>query len=163
MPEMIRELFRISDVSRCWSLLCTSMLFISSHISFFCVSLSHASCSSALSLCVCVYVQARIGRVVYGARSTLLGAHGSWVALLPGSHSRENTIEDTDMQPLVSEKHDESSRLISVSARRPHPYTPDVPVRGGVLADECGELMRTFFRERSRGRTVSSSVVDVAS
>ena len=117
----------------------------------------------ALSLCVCVYVQARIGRVVYGARSTLLGAHGSWVALLPGSHSRENTIEDTDMQPLVSEKHDESSRLISVSARRPHPYTPDVPVRGGVLADECGELMRTFFRERSRGRTVSSSVVDVAS
>ena len=38
-----------------------------------------------------------------------------------------------------------------------------VPVCGGVLADECGDLMRTFFRERSRGRTTSSHIVDVVS
>lgn len=112
------------------------------------------------SMCM---LQARVGRVVYGARSTLLGAHGSWVALLPGSHSREDSTDESGAQPLVSETRGESSHLINVSARRPHPYAPDVPVCGGVLADECGDLMRTFFRERSRGRTTSSHIVDVVS
>lgn len=36
-------------------------------------------------MCAGAALQARVGAVVYGARNTLLGADGSWIAMLPAA------------------------------------------------------------------------------
>ena len=140
------------------------------------------------AMCAGAILQARLGKVVYGARSKLLGAHGSWVSLLPSSarHFQENESVSAmsnsksaqssssffrpPTQRLGRERLPHSLSSVAASSQnrsldkdeatmpaRPHPFTPDVSVIGGVLAPECGELMRRFFRERSRGRTKASS------
>lgn len=94
------------------------------------------------AMCAGAALQSRVGRLVYGARSRLLGAHGGWVSLLPGSYS----------SPALGGETARAAAPAADGGWRPHPFTPDVPVAGGVLADECGEMMVRFFRERSRGR-----------
>lgn len=74
------------------------------------------------AMCAGGALAARLAAVVYGARSPLMGADGSWVSLLgrgPGAPA--------------------------------HPFHPGLEVRGGVLADECQRLMVEFFRARRRG------------
>jgi tRNA(adenine34) deaminase len=74
------------------------------------------------AMCAGALLQARVGALVWGAPNPLLGADGSWVSLLGR----------TDAAPPA----------------RPHAFNPRLAVRRGVLADECGALMRDFFRAR---------------
>ena len=91
------------------------------------------------AMCAGAILQSRVGGVTYGARNALLGADGSWAALL-----RNEDAGGGGRAPV-----------------RPHPFTPDLDVKGGVLAEETGEAMREFFRRRRTlgaydGETASS-------
>jgi len=86
------------------------------------------------AMCAGAILQSRVGSVVYGAKNTLLGADGSWVSML-----RKESVGD-DAGP-----------------RRPHAFTPDLKVRGGVMAEETGALMKEFFKRR---RTLGTWSVD---
>ena len=103
------------------------------------------------AMCAGAALQSRVGRLVYGARSRLLGAHGGWVSLLPGSYSSPALGGETARAAAPAAGGADGPPAAD-GGRRRHPFTPDVPVAGGVLADECGEMMVRFFRERSRGR-----------
>jgi len=78
-------------------------------------------------MCAGALLQARVGALVWGAPSPLLGADGSWVSLLGAAPG---------------------GRAEALIPPRPHAFTPRLAVRRGVLADECGALMRDFFRDR---------------
>ena len=80
------------------------------------------------AMCAGALLQARVGALVWGAPSPLRGADGSWVSQLgaaPGGERAEALIPP-----------------------RPHAFSPRIAVRRGVLADECGALMKDFFRNR---------------
>jgi tRNA(adenine34) deaminase len=70
------------------------------------------------AMCAGAIVQARLERVVYGARDPKAGAGGSVLAIL--NH------------PQLNHR---------------------VEVLGGILADDCAELLRNFFRARRKKRT----------
>ena len=84
--------------------------------------------------------------MVYGARNTLLGADGSWIAMLPGGGGCESGGRAGD----GAEQEQQPAGEGAVAAARPHPFHPGMPVRRGVLADECGGLMQSFFARRRR-------------
>ncbi|MDR0233709.1 MAG: tRNA adenosine(34) deaminase TadA [Zoogloeaceae bacterium] len=65
------------------------------------------------AMCAGAILQARIARVVYGARDPKTGAHGSILDLFAETRLNHQTI-----------------------------------VIGGMLAEECGNLLQTFFAER---------------
>ena len=67
-------------------------------------------------MCMGALIQARIGRLVYGAADPKAGAAASLYAI--GSDNRLNH---------------------------------GIEIRGGILADRCGELLRTFFKNRRSG------------
>lgn len=71
-------------------------------------------------MCAGAILQARIGRVVYGARQPLLGADGSWLQVLPAEPSGEPR----------------------------HPFHVRMSVRRGVLQPDCEEVLVDFFRRR---------------
>ncbi|KAK9830384.1 hypothetical protein WJX72_011460 [[Myrmecia] bisecta] len=71
----------------------------------------------------------RIGALVYGAPNPLLGADGSWVSMLPAARPPGPTKDV--LHPL-----------------RPHPFHPTMPIRRGVLSEECSSVMKQFFRDR---------------
>lgn len=78
------------------------------------------------AMCAGAILQARVGNVVYGARNPQLGAHGSWCGLLGTRDGEESKVE----------------------VLRTHAIMPEVTVRSDVLAEECSELMKTFFKNR---------------
>ncbi|KAL4860024.1 tRNA(adenine(34)) deaminase [Chlorella vulgaris] len=119
-------------------------------------------------MCAGALLQSRVGTLVYGARNTLLGADGSWIAMLPtcscggkvdssepggssnnSSSSNDSTSSSSDgCQPTaVQLPRSDTLPLPAPSAQpsKPHPFHPSMAVRRGVLAAECGELMRQFF------------------
>lgn len=91
------------------------------------------------AMCAGAALNARLEAVVYGARSPLLGAHGSWIPLLPGAHGAAAG------QPPP-----------------PHALHPSMHVRSGVLTDECQSLMLRFFRKRRGEGTRSQARGDAA-
>lgn len=86
-------------------------------------------------MCAGAVLQSRVGTLVYGARNTLLGADGSWVSLLPQHNP------DDSMKTVPS---------------RPHPFHDKIQVRRGVLAHECGNIMKQFFKKRRQAMHISS-------
>ncbi len=103
-----------------------------------------------------------MGTVVYGARNTLLGADGSWIAMLPrgeaGNGQACSCSSGSDAPPNSG-----ASAEVTIEARapatwspvpgapaRPHPFHPDLVVRRGVLAEECAALMKGFFARRRK-------------
>lgn len=97
-------------------------------------------------MCAGAILQARVGSLVYGARSTLLGADGSWIQLLQAGTTCR----------IGEESHGNCScgdtTLSHSNYHSAHPFHPNIVVRKGVLADECGAVMRSFFRTRRRQR-----------
>lgn len=75
------------------------------------------------AMCAGAVLQARVSRVVYGARSPRTGSDGSWLSLL---------------------------RPTSLAER--HPIHPGLQVEAGVLSQECSHLMKRFFQEQRRRR-----------
>ncbi|DBA86880.1 TPA: hypothetical protein ACH3X2_005340 [Trebouxia sp. C0005] len=65
-----------------------------------------------------------------------LGADGSWISLLP----RHNP-DDSNLATVPS---------------KPHPFHDKMQVRRGVLAHECGNIMKQFFKERRQALHMSS-------
>ena len=102
-----------------------------------------------------------MGTVVYGARNTLLGADGSWIAMLPQSRAGEGSASGahsgsggTSSAPTqgsgVEQLQAAPAAAAAVQPTRPHPFHPNMVVRRGVLAAECGDLMRSFFARRRK-------------
>ncbi|KAI3734032.1 hypothetical protein L6452_13492 [Arctium lappa] len=86
-------------------------------------------------MCAGAILQARIDTVVWGAPNKLLGADGSWIRLF-GDRDGGNGAMPTDKPPAPT-----------------HPFHPNMAVRRGVLAAECGEVMQHFFRLRRKKKT----------
>jgi len=156
-------------------------------------------------MCAGAILQARLGRVVYGARNPLLGGDGSWAPLLraPGAYTgvirgEEKNEEDDHVEPHSDDQHQQQQQQqqqqltqqssfsppdIQATGRRarrrrrlasekqnkteegqgdwtlgvtpwakrptgPHPFCPNLQVSEGIMKEECGELMQTFFRSR---------------
>lgn len=79
-------------------------------------------------MCAGALLQARVARVVYGAKNPLLGGDGSWLQVLPecGSHvDRQNQTEHPS-----------------------HPFHSGIVIRRGILQDDCAALMKDFFKSR---------------
>ncbi|KAK9816270.1 hypothetical protein WJX74_001682 [Apatococcus lobatus] len=76
-------------------------------------------------MCAGAILQARLKSLVYGARSSRLGADGSWIALLPGSSSNGQSAKC-------------------------HPFHLDLEVHGGILASQSAVLLKDFFKARRR-------------
>lgn len=103
-----------------------------------------------------------MGTVVYGARNTLLGADGSWIAMLPRGEagngqacscsSGSDAPPDSGASAGVAEEAAALAALPPVpgAPARPHPFHPDMVVRRGVLAEECAALMKGFFARRRK-------------
>ncbi|KAL2645404.1 hypothetical protein R1flu_012991 [Riccia fluitans] len=83
-------------------------------------------------MCAGALLQARVKRVVWGARNHLLGADGSWVRLFPASEPDMNVGRGAQQV-------------------QQHPFHKTVEVQRGILADDCSAIMRSFFRSRRKG------------
>lgn len=112
-------------------------------------------------MCAGAILQSRVGTLVYGARNTLLGADGSWVHMFPCDDSHgENSIMSPKYHSDKSDAPVEDANQFrrsntplppkSMIPHRPHPFHPDIRVIRGVMADECSEIMKDFFRQRRR-------------
>ncbi len=66
------------------------------------------------AMCAGAILISRVGTVVYGARSTLLGADGTWMQLLPCQHDAEGAGADSSGQGAWQ--------------GRPHPTHPNIQV-----------------------------------
>eukprot|EP00887_Chlorella_sp_A99_P000738 scaffold5.g738.t1 len=112
-------------------------------------------------MCAGAVLQARVGTLVYGARNPLLGADGSWIAMLPPGHSGAGDSADerggarsgaADARPCCGGARAPAQAAAEapapVAPARPHPFHPGLEVRRGVLEEECGKEMREFFRRR---------------
>ena len=72
-------------------------------------------------MCAGAILISRVGTVVYGARSTLLGADGTWMQLFPCQHDGESPEGSEDGMWLG----------------KPHPMHPKLQVREEYLALSC--------------------------
>lgn len=88
-------------------------------------------------MCAGALLQSRVGTVVYGAKNSLLGADGSWIAMLP----RQSGSKSSDTSP-----------------HRPHPFHDSMQVRSGVMANECGSILKQFFKLRRQQRSETTEL-----
>ena len=93
-----------------------------------------------------------LGAVVWGAPNPLIGADGSWIDLMgdggagcgaEGVCETEETKADEETSPSFS-----FGSFRRCAPLRPHAFKPSLAVRRRVLEEECGEVMRAFFRSR---------------
>ncbi|KAI3778868.1 hypothetical protein L2E82_08256 [Cichorium intybus] len=94
-------------------------------------------------MCAGAILQARIDTVVWGAPNKLLGADGSWISLFNDRNEGENTIPTDKFKPPAPM----------------HPFHQNMAVRRGVLAVECAEIMKRFFRARRNKKTEPESPI----
>lgn len=80
-------------------------------------------------MCAGALLQARVGHLVYAARSPLLGADGSWVNML--QHGRAGSTQSAVADPT-----------------RPHPFHTDIKVQRGVMEEQASAMLQQFFRQR---------------
>jgi tRNA(adenine34) deaminase len=102
-------------------------------------------------MCAGAALLARVGRIVYGARNAGAGADGSWVSLLPREETGEGGEGEGD--GAGDDGGGDAFSYPSLSPlpplpSRPHPSHPALEVTRGVLAHECGGLLKDFFRRR---------------
>jgi tRNA(adenine34) deaminase len=141
-------------------------------------------------MCAGAILQARLARLVYGAKQPRCGADGSWVSMFPRQPQEQqrqqqvggqgcceaaqlqwnpvNQSQQADLptnqcpasqalqeqqqqqQPHSQQPEQQQHRALQPSG--PHPFHPNIQVTGGVLAEECADLMRAFFKNRRRDR-----------
>jgi len=94
------------------------------------------------AMCAGAALLARVGRIVYGARNAGAGADGSWVSLLPREDEEGEGGEGEGGAAFSYPS------LTAPLPPRPHPSHPALEVTRGVLAHECGGLLKDFFRKR---------------
>ena len=103
-------------------------------------------------MCAGALLQARVGSVVYGARNRLLGADGSWIAMLPREADSNSGSSSSSSDEGFS-----GAGARPASAGKPHPFHPALAVRRGVLEGECSSAMRSFFQGRRLDQMARSS------
>lgn len=105
-------------------------------------------------MCAGAMLQARLGRLVYGARQPRLGADGSWVALLPRSEQQAPAggVEMT----ADARAYEQADACACIEPVGPHPFHPRMAVSRGVLEAECSDIMIRFFQKR-RAESASDS------
>lgn len=119
-------------------------------------------------MCAGAILQARLARLVYGAKQPRVGADGSWVALFPKQPPQQQQQQHTQPHPGAqpcscqsqSEPEQRQQALQPVSV---HPFHPNIQVTGGVLADDCAGLMREFFRKRRREQQAAAAAAEQGS
>lgn len=128
-------------------------------------------------MCAGALLAARVSSLVYGTRNALLGADGSWVALLGGQgNGKENvplaSLEARSEGQFSSGMHACQEPAGSVSCdcflpgslpvvpNGPHPFHPAPTVRRGVLAIEAADLLVRFFKRRRSTNKDSNAVND---
>ena len=101
-------------------------------------------------MCAGGVLNARLGAVVWGAPNPLIGADGSWIDLMGDGGASGCGAEG--VCDAVPDEEDDSSDEENTALRggplRPHAFKPTLEVRRRVLEEECGEIMRVFFRDR---------------
>ncbi|CAL8468459.1 g7999 [Coccomyxa elongata] len=97
------------------------------------------------AMCAGAILVSRVGTIVYGAKNARLGADGSWTRLFPRSDTAQADKLNNEEAPQW--------------AGSPHATHPDLKVRRGVLADECGSIVKHFFQRR-RLETSAKEVLD---
>ena len=108
-------------------------------------------------MCAGAALQARVGSLVYGARNSLLGADGSWIAMLPRGAGAA-----ADGESCSGEGGGDGNA--AAAPQRAHPFHAEMRVRRGVLEAESAALMRAFFKKRrhegAQWRGASQAAVD---
>ena len=100
------------------------------------------------AMCAGAALLARVGRIVYGARSAGAGADGSWVSLLPRGEEEEDDFSSSSSSSSSTSIPFSYPPLTPPLPARPHHSHPTLEVTRGVLAQECGGLLKEFFRRR---------------
>ena len=127
------------------------------------------------AMCAGAILISRVGTVVYGARSTLLGADGTWMQLLPCQHGAEGADADSTGQGgwqgrphsthpkiqvrlkmhatggcmflrIIGVQEDTATFGLGCSVQ--HLLWSVPQVRRGVLSEESGALLKAFFQQR---------------
>ena len=120
-------------------------------------------------MCAGAVLNARLGAVVWGAPNPLIGADGSWIALMgdggdglrPCDGGSIDETYDASMRDGSSSIDDETDTAAGIGsvepacalidpkgATKPHAFKPGLEVRRRVLETECADLMKAFFRRR---------------
>lgn len=111
-------------------------------------------------MCAGAILQARLARLVYGAKQPRVGADGSWVAMFPKQPQQQQHAQPhpgprpCSCQSQLSEQEQRQQALQPVSV---HPFHPNIQVTSGVLADDCAALMQEFFRKRRREQQAAAA------
>lgn len=108
-------------------------------------------------MCAGAALLTRVGRIVYGARSAGAGADGSWVSLLPREVGSEEEEDAFSCSPSPSSSLSPPYPTLEPLPARPHKSHPALEVTRGVLAQECGGLLKDFFRRRRAEGTRGSA------
>jgi tRNA(adenine34) deaminase len=112
-------------------------------------------------MCAGALLQARVGRVVYGARNNLLGADGSWINMMRSGRTRVDNSGDSISDDIPENNEKQEAVIGFPTEQKPHPFHPDLQVETGILEEQCSGLMKEFFKERRRqNATVSSTETD---
>jgi len=100
------------------------------------------------AMCAGAALLARVGRIVYGARNAGAGADGSWVSLLPREGGGGGGDDEKEGEEGEEEGDAFSYPSLTPLPARPHHSHPALEVTRGVLSEECGGLLKDFFRRR---------------
>ncbi|KAK9804508.1 hypothetical protein WJX73_001558 [Symbiochloris irregularis] len=92
-------------------------------------------------MCAGALLLSRVGTLVYGTRSPLMGADGSWISILP---REQCSMHDTD---AAAEQSDVNAQHL-MELPTPFALHPQLQVRRGVLQKECRHVMQQFFKRR---------------
>jgi tRNA(adenine34) deaminase len=116
-------------------------------------------------MCAGAILQARLARLVYGAKQPRIGADGSWVAMFPKQPIQQQHAQHAQPEPCSCQPQSEQEQLQQQQAVQPvgpHPFHPNIQVTGGVLADECAALMWEFFRKRRKEQQQAAAAAAAA-
>jgi tRNA(adenine34) deaminase len=92
------------------------------------------------AMCAMAMVHARVARVVYGARDPKTGAAGSVFDLLADARFKRVVFGAFDPKTGAA------GSVVDLFAQPK--LNHHTAVTGGVLADDCGQILRGFFAER---------------
>ena len=114
-------------------------------------------------MCAGGILNARLGAVVWGAPNPLIGADGSWIDLMGDGGAAGCGAEGVcEAEAGEDEAEDDKNSATRASgfARgggplRPHAFKPSLAVRRRVLKEECGDVMRAFFKSRREAKRAS--------
>lgn len=114
-------------------------------------------------MCAGALLQARVGRVVYGAKNNLLGADGSWIDMMRSPRTPSCSCCTTagdpgfDEDKIKEEMKNKNDGDGVFQPRLRHPFHPDMEVTSGILEEQCSRLMKNFFKERRKKAAYRSS------